>query len=68
MGSLRLLLLASVVALASCRDVPDNIKAFKESIVKQGSCNDPLAKGFHSADGDDGCMFFQLPGILSRLG
>ncbi|KAM0376176.1 hypothetical protein ACHAPY_007499 [Fusarium culmorum] len=58
MGSLRLLLLASVAALASCRDVPDNIKAFKESIVKQGSCNDPLAKGFHSADGDDGSYVY----------
>ncbi|CZS82481.1 unnamed protein product [Fusarium graminearum] len=58
MGSLRLLLLASVVALTSCRDVPDNIKAFKESIVKQGSCNDPLAKGFHSADGDDGSYVY----------
>ncbi|ESU08894.1 hypothetical protein FGSG_04230 [Fusarium graminearum PH-1] len=58
MGSLRLLLLASVAALTSCRDVPDNIKAFKESIVKQGSCNDPLAKGFHSADGDDGSYVY----------
>lgn len=59
MGSLRLLLFASVAALVSCRDVPDNIKTFKESIIKQGSCKDALAKGFHSADGDDGCKFLR---------
>ena len=61
MGSLRFLLFASVAALVSCRDVPDNIKAFKESIIKQGSCKNALAKGFHSADGDDGCEYFNLP-------
>ncbi|KAL4732450.1 hypothetical protein ACLX1H_001466 [Fusarium chlamydosporum] len=58
MGSLRLLLFASVAALVSCRDVPDNIKTFKESIIKQGSCKDALAKGFHSADGDDGSYVY----------
>jgi hypothetical protein len=58
MGSLRFLLFASVAALVTARDVPDNIKAFKESIIEQGSCNDTLAKGFHSADGDDGCKPF----------
>ncbi|RKL24513.1 hypothetical protein BFJ68_g516 [Fusarium oxysporum] len=55
MGSLRFLLFASIATLVSCRDVPDNIKVFKQSIIKQGSCNDTLAEGFHSADGDDGC-------------
>lgn len=58
MGSFRFLLFASVAALVTARDVPDNIKAFKESIIEQGSCNDTLAKGFHSSDGDDGCKHF----------
>ncbi|KAH6952616.1 fungal chitosanase of glycosyl hydrolase group 75-domain-containing protein [Fusarium avenaceum] len=58
MGSFRFLLFASVAALVTARDVPDNIKAFKESIIEQGSCNDTLAKGFHSSDGDDGSYVY----------
>ncbi|KAF5019975.1 hypothetical protein F66182_8006 [Fusarium sp. NRRL 66182] len=58
MGSLRLLLFASLAALASTRDIPDNVKAFRDSIVNQGSCNETLASGFHSSDGDDGSYVY----------
>ncbi|KAM5354297.1 hypothetical protein ACJ41O_000947 [Fusarium nematophilum] len=52
--SLRTTLLTSLVALASAREVPSNVKAFYDSITKQGSCKKVLASGFYSSDGDSG--------------
>ncbi|KAF7560638.1 hypothetical protein G7046_g3518 [Stylonectria norvegica] len=54
MASLRATLLASLIALASARDVPANVKTFYNSIVAQKQCNNILATGFHSTDGDAG--------------
>ncbi|KAF4975923.1 hypothetical protein FZEAL_7340 [Fusarium zealandicum] len=53
MSSLRNTLLTSLlVALASGRQVPSNVKSFYDSVVRQGSCKNVLADGFHSSDGD----------------
>ncbi|KAJ4243935.1 hypothetical protein NW757_010867 [Fusarium falciforme] len=55
MPSLRNTLLASLLAASvSGRDVPANVKSFKDSIIKQGSCKSTLATGFYSSDGDSG--------------
>ncbi|RSL92765.1 hypothetical protein BHE90_005132 [Fusarium euwallaceae] len=56
MPSLRNTLLASFLAASSVsgRDVPANVKTFKDSIIKQGSCKSTLATGFYSSDGDSG--------------
>lgn len=44
-----------LVALASARDVPTNVRDFYNSIVSQGQCNNVLADGFYSSDNDGGC-------------
>jgi len=44
------LLSSSVVA----RDIPENVKTFYDKIRKQGQCDNVLAGGFHSSDGDSG--------------
>ncbi|RGP58888.1 glycoside hydrolase family 75 protein [Fusarium sporotrichioides] len=46
----RALTLSLLVALGAARDVPANVKALHDSIVKQGRCNNPLATGFYSQD------------------
>jgi hypothetical protein len=45
------LALSLLIALGATRDVPANVKALHDSIVKQGHCNNPLATGFYSQDG-----------------
>ncbi|KAG5657302.1 hypothetical protein KAF25_005866 [Fusarium avenaceum] len=47
----RALTLSLLIALGATRDVPANVKALHDSIVKQGHCNNPLATGFYSQDG-----------------
>lgn len=47
-------LLSSTSVLA--RDIPDNVKTFVDKIRKQGQCDNVLAGGFHSSDGDSGGM------------
>ncbi|KAK7403783.1 hypothetical protein QQX98_010425 [Neonectria punicea] len=55
MPSLRTSLLASVLlGLATARSVPANVKTFHDSVVKQAKCNNVLAGGFYSSDGDSG--------------
>ncbi|KAF7552215.1 hypothetical protein G7Z17_g4449 [Cylindrodendrum hubeiense] len=55
MPSLRNPLLASLlIGLVSGRTVPTNVKNFYDAVVAQGKCNDALASGFHSIDGDSG--------------
>ncbi|KAK5989202.1 Endo-chitosanase [Cladobotryum mycophilum] len=54
MASLRSAIIASFLALAAARDIPDNVKALRDSIVAQKECKNALATGFHSKDNDDG--------------
>ncbi|KAJ2968152.1 hypothetical protein NQ176_g9317 [Zarea fungicola] len=35
---------------ASCREIPDNIRAFYNSVKSQGQCNDVLASGFYAKE------------------
>ena len=52
-SKLSLLIAATISAQAvAARDVPGNIRDFYQSITSQGQCNDVLAKGFYSKDGD----------------
>lgn len=53
--------------LAAARDVPDNLKKLYSDIVQQGQCDDKLASGFHSTDGDDG-DFSYCGDYLDRYG
>lgn len=43
-----------LLAAASARDVPSNVRDFYNSVVGQGKCNNILADGFYSIDGDSG--------------
>lgn len=43
-----------LLGLVSGRDIPTNVKNFYDAVVAQGKCNDVLAGGFHSAEGDSG--------------
>ncbi|KAH7347824.1 fungal chitosanase [Plectosphaerella cucumerina] len=48
------LLLALAATTALARDIPDNLQKLVDDIRTQGKCNDVLADGFHSSDGDSG--------------
>ncbi|PHH90860.1 hypothetical protein CDD83_2416 [Cordyceps sp. RAO-2017] len=52
----RAVLVAAAVspALSAAKAVPANVKAFYQSIVKQGQCKNTLATGFHSVARDAG--------------
>ncbi|KAL6412146.1 glycoside hydrolase family 75 [Ilyonectria robusta] len=56
MASIRTPLVAASVllGLASARSVPTNVKSFYDAVVAQGKCNNVLAGGFYSEDGDSG--------------
>lgn len=46
------LALASLLlaATASCGDIPDNVRAFYNSVKSQGQCKDVLASGFYAKE------------------
>ena len=47
------LAVASLVACAAAREVPDNLRALYDNIRDRGSCDRKLATGFWSSDEDD---------------
>lgn len=50
-----LLLLAALSSTAAlARDVPENLQKLLDDIRAQGKCDNVLADGFHSSDGDSG--------------
>jgi hypothetical protein len=46
-----------LAAMASAIAIPANVQDFYNSIVAQGKCNDPIASGFYSIEGDAGSEF-----------
>ncbi|KAH7171341.1 family 75 glycoside hydrolase [Dactylonectria macrodidyma] len=56
MSSLRTPLVAAsvLVSLAAARSVPANVQSFYDAVVAQAKCNNVLASGFYSSDGDSG--------------
>jgi hypothetical protein len=58
------LLLALTATTALARDIPDNLQKLVDDIRTQGKCNDVLADGFHSSDGDSGGMSGSTSGSL----
>ncbi|KAK5996830.1 Endo-chitosanase [Cladobotryum mycophilum] len=52
MTTLKAAVLASLMAAAGARDVPENVRNFYNSVKARGDCSNKLATGFHSEEGD----------------
>jgi hypothetical protein len=52
--ALATLLSGAAVIGASAREIPDTLQDFYDYITDQGECDNVLAGGFHSTDGDSG--------------
>lgn len=49
-----MLALAALCTASLARDVPDNVRSFMDKVREKGQCDNVLAGGFHSSDGDSG--------------